>query len=246
MSPYDDALARVKMVYDGSSGDRTRQLYAELEAIGPIGVIGANVLRATKRSQRAKTYRGGRYRGAAYDVKNWAMENLDRELAVHGQTLNIEWGWEEDQKQEFHKWVLYIDIPTGQVSFHTAARGEGPYYADVWDGVRGIGAFRACRWCAQLLATPEPFDIRDTSNVYQPCPACDLTYDMGLMTRRGGQSARMMLKLAVQCMSCGFRGPEVPFAVDPHMIQDRNAFDAWNELPREKVDEAKQQSLAIG
>jgi hypothetical protein len=31
--------------------------------------------------------------------------------------------------------ILYIDLPTGQVSFHCPERGDGPDYAGSWDGV---------------------------------------------------------------------------------------------------------------
>jgi hypothetical protein len=52
--------------------------------------------------------------------------------------------------QEFHQWVLYVDLPTGQVSFHTAARGVGPDYPGKWDGVRGTGAIRIIKWASSL------------------------------------------------------------------------------------------------
>jgi hypothetical protein len=47
---------------------------------------------------------------------------------------------------------VYIDLPTGQVSFHNGARYDGPDYPGEWDGAAGQGADRICRWIGQLLA----------------------------------------------------------------------------------------------
>lgn len=145
---------RIKSVYDGRDGDATKRLYAELEQLGPTGVIAVNLLRASKTSEAAKRYRGGdkygSYRSQAYSRKQWSMENLARALVTHGESLSISWGWGRDLQQEFHQWVLYIDLPTGQVSFHTAARGVGPDYFGQWDGVRGTGAIRIIRWASSL------------------------------------------------------------------------------------------------
>lgn len=145
---------QIKSVYDGRDGDATKRLYAELEQLGPAGVIAVNLLRASKTSEAAKRYRGGdkygSYRSQAYSRKQWSMENLARELVTHSESLSISWGWGRDLQQEFHQWVLYVDLPTGQVSFHTAARGVGPDYPGQWDGVRGTGAIRIIRWASSL------------------------------------------------------------------------------------------------
>jgi hypothetical protein len=60
------------------------------------------------------------------------------------------------------------------------------------------------------------FDITDGRNRYRPCPRCERTFGMGLVTRRG--------KVAVWC-ECEFTGPPAE--------TDREAFDAWNALPRD-------------
>lgn len=148
-------LAAVLRVYTGSNGDATKALYAALESLGPAGAIATNLFRACKTSERAKVYRGGGYRGAAYDRKQWSMDNLAKALAEHGQPLGIAWGWGEDPAQPYHRWVLYVDLPTGQVSFHTAQRGEGPDYPKGWDSVRNMGPTRICKWCAALLSAAE-------------------------------------------------------------------------------------------
>lgn len=155
-----ETIERVAAVYAGSSGERTRALYADLAAIGPRGALAVNLFRATKTSARAKLYRGGnskgRYRQQAYETKQWAMDNLTAMLGEHAEELGITWGWAIDQKAEYHRWVLYVDLPTGQVSWHTENRGVGPDYVGHWDGMKGHQADRICRWCARLLAEAAP------------------------------------------------------------------------------------------
>lgn len=148
------SLADVLAIYEGSSGDATKALYVDLEKLGPAGIVAVNVFRASKTSGRAKVYRGRRYKGAAYDTKQWSIENLVKVLNEHASSLGIRWGWKIDPSQEFHKWVFYIDLPLmrGQLSFHTAERGDGPDYPGQWDGIRNVGPQRICRWVTDLLA----------------------------------------------------------------------------------------------
>lgn len=157
-APADATLTEVLRVYHGSDGDATTALYERLWRLGPAGAIAVNLFRACKNSARAKVYRGGGYRGAAYDRKQWAMDNLDKTLWQHAGALDLRWGWGEDEKQTYHRWVLYVDLPTGQVSFHTKDRGTGPDYPAKWDGAVDASAGRICRWCAQLLS-------KETTNV---------------------------------------------------------------------------------
>jgi hypothetical protein len=144
--------AAVYRIYLGSDGEATKALYAELETRGPAGGVAVNLFRACKASERAKVYRGGGYRGRAYDKKQWSMDNLCTALDARAAVLEITWGWAEDPEQPVHRHVLYVDLPTGQVSLHTAARGAGPDYTAPWDGVRGQGADRICRWIGRLLS----------------------------------------------------------------------------------------------
>lgn len=134
------ATVRAIDVYAGSNGDLTKRYYAELEKLGPVGIVAVNLFRAQKCSTRAKLYRGGdsngRYRDQAYRRKNWSIENLSAILNQHADSLGIVYGWKEDPNQEFHSWVLYIQLPEcGQVSFHSAVRLNGPTFLGVWDGV---------------------------------------------------------------------------------------------------------------
>jgi hypothetical protein len=143
-------------VYGGSDGKLTTRYYEELQARGPVGVIALNLFRAQKCSSRAKVYRGGirgkgSYKGMAYDRKNWSMGNLCTALAAHADALGIRWGWKPDGAQEYHSWVLYVDLPMGQVSFHAASRGTGPDYAGDWDG-QHASADRILTFCDGVFA----------------------------------------------------------------------------------------------
>lgn len=148
-----DILADVLSTYNGSNGEATKALYARLEKLGPAGVVAVNLFRACKASERAKVYRGRSYRGAAYDKKEWSMGNLCTALREHAVSLYIPWGWGYDPEQPVFRWVLYVEIPTGQVSFHTLNSGDGPKYGKEWDGVRDAGPQRICTWIAQLLSS---------------------------------------------------------------------------------------------
>lgn len=152
-------MISAKQVYDGSDGDLTKAYYAELEKHGPIGIVCVNLFRAQKCSTRAKAYRGGirgvgSFKGLAYDRKNWSMQNLCKALMEHGQQLGIDWGWKRDPAQEYHDWVLYVELPDiGQVSFHAASHGEGPNFHGEWDG-KHLSAERILAFC-DLVASQE-------------------------------------------------------------------------------------------
>ena len=142
-------------IYHGSDGQATRYLYALLETRGECGRVALNLFRAQKCSSRAKVYHGGirggsSYRDMAYDRKQWSMENLCKILTDKAEELGILWGWKLDPGQTFHRWVLYVDIPTGQVSFHTASRGQGPDYVGDWDGAHA-SAERIIKWVESLI-----------------------------------------------------------------------------------------------
>lgn len=150
--PFFDVIA----VYTGSDGAATQALYARVSAWGPSGVLAVNLLRAAKTSERAKKYRGGNHAGSfrsqAYERKRWAMGNLSDCLTEFGESLEVVWGWKEDPRQPVYRWVLYVDLPTGQVSFHSDYRGKGPDYPGEWDCHRNVQSSRICRWIANMTA----------------------------------------------------------------------------------------------
>lgn len=148
----------VMEIYAGSNGDATKALYARLEQLGPVGVVAVNLFRAQKASARAKVYRGGvrgqgSLKGMAYEKKNWSLGNLTDTLAQHGDRLGLRWGWQHGPQTPGFGWVLYVDTPCGQVSFHSASRLKGPDYPWAWDGVVNASVGRIIRWCEQLLAS---------------------------------------------------------------------------------------------
>lgn len=139
----------VQEIYDGSDGEATKALYRELEALGPIGIIAVNLFRAHKTSARAKMYGRSKYRGMSYDKKDWSLNNLVSALVEHGTSLGITFGWKQDPNTPGYEWVLYVDLPTGQASFHTSHRGEGPDYTLEWDGEKRSGS-RIIQFCEEL------------------------------------------------------------------------------------------------
>ena len=119
-----------------------------------MGEIAVALFRAQKRSSRAKDYKRGKFRRAAYDVKSWSMGELCRLLAKHGEQLGFKWGWQADPNVVFGdapSWVLYVDLPGhAQVSFHNPERMKGPEYPGKWDGQRGMSEQRVIRFCAEV------------------------------------------------------------------------------------------------
>lgn len=144
------SLARVMQVYQASSADDTRRLYLELTKMSPAGELASNLMRACKKSERAKVYRQRAHTASSYDGKAWAMGEICR-LLLRYPTLVSAWGWGLDDKQPLHKHVLYVELPQGQVSFHTDSRGLGPDYGKPWDGKTGMSAQRACTFAASVL-----------------------------------------------------------------------------------------------
>ena len=135
---------RAREVFEGSDAEITRAYYASLARRGPVGDVAVNLFRAQKCSTRAKRYRGGvrgvgSYKSMAYQTKTWAMENVCRCLSAQGKQLRIKFGWKADPECVFAEkssWVLYVDLPQGQVSFHSPARLSPENYAGEWDRER--------------------------------------------------------------------------------------------------------------
>ena len=146
------------VVFHGSDGAATRRTLRELEARGQPGRIAAALFRAMKTSAQAKVYRGGpdgsksSYTDLAYRNKGLAIAALCRLLAAD--SAGLAWGWGRDGATDFAPHVMYLDLPTGQVSFHSTDRFVGPDYGGAWDGVRDVSAARILAWCDQLLAAP--------------------------------------------------------------------------------------------
>lgn len=154
-----------RRVFEGNNGDDTKALYALLDGLGPHGMLCTALFRAQKRSERAKQYqkaRGARrYAGAAYDVKQWSLQEVCRIMALHPEALQLPYGWKQDHTTRFGErssWVLYVDTPHGQASFHAPSRCYGPEYVGEW--VKGEGSREAIlRYCECVLR--EAFRAQD-------------------------------------------------------------------------------------
>ena len=130
-------IGEVANAYYGSHSGKSRSVCARMERAAAVGVVAAELYRAQKASSRAKVYRGKvsdngpKYRDLAYTRKDDAIRAVTYALAEPGHDLT--WGWGVDSAQPTYQDVLYIDLPTGQVSFHAAARYDGPDYPGEWD-----------------------------------------------------------------------------------------------------------------
>jgi hypothetical protein len=85
----------------------------------------------------------------AYERKAYSLKELIAALADHGAALGITFGWGRDESQHYNKWVLYVDLPNGQVSFHSPERYDGPDYPGEWDG-RRASEERIISFCQQV------------------------------------------------------------------------------------------------
>jgi hypothetical protein len=179
---------RAREVFEGSSADVTKAYYAALAKRGPAGDVAVNLMRAQKCSTRAKKYRGGirgvgSYRSIAYDTKNWAMENLCKVLDAHGKRLKIRFGWKLDPDVVFGEkpsWVLYIDLPQGQVSFHSPTRLSDHDYAGEWDRQR-LSEERILAFCDSVYDRGVDGALQMLLFEMAPSPAAcpDLHRDLG-------------------------------------------------------------------
>ena len=136
-----------QQVFNQNDGDVTKAYYARLNSMGPMGQLAVALFRAQKRSTAAKRYRGRQYKNAAYDVKNWSLSEICRiaQSFDHG----FRWGWKRDAKTINFEWVLYVELPTGQCSFHSADKLEGPDFPGDWDGI-GKSEERICAFCDSI------------------------------------------------------------------------------------------------
>ena len=144
-------------IFATAHGTLTTRYYQLLILAGVRGHIAVNLMRSLKASDRAKRYRGRpapghpSYRTLAYDRKRWALAYLCTALDAHG---ILRYGWGIDPTQPVHRYVLYIDLPMGQVSFHAPERLSGPDYPGRWDGTHASQA-RILHYCDDVMADVE-------------------------------------------------------------------------------------------
>jgi hypothetical protein len=150
-------------IFEGSDAAKTKAYYARLTAQGPYGIIAAFLMRAQKASTRAKKYHGisplwskghrVSYRDLAYERKGISLQQLNDALEDHEKTVNIPFGWKEDPKQPYARWVLYVDLPQGQVSFHNTMPYSARIYPRDWDR-QHASAERIFAFCEAVMLMP--------------------------------------------------------------------------------------------
>ncbi len=138
-----------RTVYEESSGALTRRLSSSCTGAAPAGHVAALLFSAQKASRRAKRYGPTAFRALAYERKGAALRALCATLARHGTALQLTFGWGRDDGA-LHPWVLYVDLPLGQVSFHSSERYDGPDYQGQWDG-RRMSEARIIAYCDQVM-----------------------------------------------------------------------------------------------
>lgn len=152
------STSTAKSVYYGSDGGATRSYCRRLEATGHRGRIAAQLFRVQKASSRAKVYRGGikrggqhtSYRSLAYDRKGECIEQLCHLLDADN--CGLAWGWAVDPTRTHAAYILYVDLPQGQVSFHSTERYVGLDYGGKWDGQHGSET-RIIAFCDYVMAS---------------------------------------------------------------------------------------------
>jgi hypothetical protein len=153
LAEFGSLLSRqrpVIMAYHGSNAAASRRVCKALEDRGTLGWVAAALFRVQKASSRAKVYRGGlrhtSYRNLAYDRKNDQLIGLV--VLLEDDDCSLVWGWGSDDGGHA---VLYVELPTGQVSFHATQRLTGPDYRGVWDRQPGQSEPRIIEFCEDVL-----------------------------------------------------------------------------------------------
>lgn len=127
------------------SGEKVVEFLFELGARAEQGAIASALFRAQNNSSRAK--RGRRGRRDRYSNKNEALAALVMSLDIFKQH---KFGWGYDEATIGYPHVLYVELPQGQVSFHSAKRFAGPIHDREWDSERA-SADRIAGYCDSVL-----------------------------------------------------------------------------------------------
>ena len=128
-------------VFNQQNGDVTIAYYATMNTKGIEGQLSVALFRAQKRSTAAKNYRNRKFTRGAYEVKNWSLSEVCRILgAMQAFDMAPAWGWKRDPNTPGFTQVLYVDLPIGQCSFHSADRLSGPDYCGEWAPGAGSAA----------------------------------------------------------------------------------------------------------
>lgn len=170
-----------EFVYISKDGCLTQSFYDFLGRLGWEGKLAVALFRAQKRSSAAKTYKYRKFRRKAYDVKNWSLEQISLILSEHD--FGYPWGWKQDPKTKGYGWVLYVDLPTGQCSFHSKKPCGLKRYEGEWNGrresLRSILAY-----CNQVIEDHGyPRDRSDYTHLIEPQKSFSFPLDSASGTR---------------------------------------------------------------
>jgi hypothetical protein len=130
---------------------QTRRTKRQLNAT-ILGQLALTLYEAQQASDRAKARAASglhfddyddrsRYSAANYRRSRRAIDSdywqkglaIDKACELAPQA-GVVFGWREDRTCKVAPWVVYFELPSGQVSFHSSQRGAGPDYAGAWDG----------------------------------------------------------------------------------------------------------------
>lgn len=142
-------MTTAQQIFEQRNGEVTKVYYACLCACGLAGELAVALFRAQKRSEAAKSYRRGSSRRASYEVKNWSLGEVCR-ILLQPSAPAFSWGWKHDPETPGYEWILYVELPSGQVSFHSADRLSGPDYRGEYDGQK-LSRERILAFCDAVL-----------------------------------------------------------------------------------------------
>lgn len=154
---------KAKIAFDARDRDITLSYQNDLLSRGPSGQLAFGLFRAQKRSSRAKDYRRGNHRRNSYAAKNDSLKYVDAVLSKWGDGMELTWGWQKDNGQDFHGWVLYVDFASfGQCSFHTQSPASDVQFPGEWDR-RGTSEETILKFCGHVIESngTRPLGVED-------------------------------------------------------------------------------------
>lgn len=137
---------RTEDVFRKRDGNLTVSLCVELAKRGLLGAAAVCLYQAQYSSARAKTYRRSSKR-VSYERKNIALMRMPRWLS----RADIAYGWGYDATSKNYEHVLYVELATGQCSFHSSERGDGPEFSGKWDS-QGNSLTSVFAFCDSVLS----------------------------------------------------------------------------------------------
>jgi hypothetical protein len=152
----------------------TRWILRQLTACGPLGQVAAELVRIQKAGTQAGVYRGTAASGNSFRelALRRKREHLLKLVGLLGSMRPApSWGWANDPLQPQARWVLCLDLPTGQVSFHSSERFEGPDYTRRRESDVSPREHRILAFCDALLSGTLPAAAVPAAGTYGPGPS---------------------------------------------------------------------------